>query len=59
MKALFNKENMTMKITPENMEDLWHLHRVIEKEDVARGHSFRRYKLSSLMQKLLLTATKN
>ncbi|MEM3030391.1 MAG: mRNA surveillance protein pelota [Candidatus Micrarchaeia archaeon] len=41
----FDKKEGELKAVPENLEDLWHLERVLEPGDVVEGKSLRRYKL--------------
>ncbi|MEM4389565.1 MAG: mRNA surveillance protein pelota [Candidatus Micrarchaeia archaeon] len=41
----FDKKAGELKAVPENLEDLWHLERVLEEGDILEGKSLRRYKL--------------
>ncbi|MEM2974682.1 MAG: mRNA surveillance protein pelota, partial [Candidatus Micrarchaeia archaeon] len=40
----YNAKEGTMKIEPENLEDLWHLEKIINPRDVITGTTERRYK---------------
>lgn len=39
-----NEEDGWLKVSPDSVEDLWHLERVLEKGDFAASRSFRRFK---------------
>lgn len=48
MKILkFDNRNGEMKVVPETMEDLWHLSRILEQNDIIASKSSRVYKKTS------------